>query len=277
MNNAAISKNVEVMGVSTNYHDVGSGPTVVLLHGSAPGVSAWSNWHAAIPVLSRRFRVVAPDIPGFGYTARPAGAQYDMKYWVAHFIAFLDALHIDRAALVGNSFGGGLALSTCLAAPARVSALALMGSGGVSFEATEGLIASWGYTPSESNLRALFMKFVYDPAIVTDELVSSRYGASIEPGALDVFDQLMPPEKRVPGVQVPGIPSTVLQTIDKETLIIHGREDRVVPLANSITLHQCISRSQLHVFGRCGHWAQTEHRDRFHRLLEDFLSEQLGA
>lgn len=276
MSNAAIGQSIEVMGVSTNYHDVGSGQAVVLLHGSAPGVSAWSNWRAAIPVLSRRWRVVAPDIPGFGYTARPAGARYDMKYWVAHFIAFLDAIGIEKAVLVGNSFGGGLALSTCLAAPERVSALALMGSGGVSFEATEGLMASWGYTPSESNIRALFKKFVYDPAIVTDELVTSRYQASMEPGALDVFDQLMPPERRAPGVQVPGIPTAALQTIDKETLIIHGREDLVVPLANSMALHQYISRSQLHVFGRCGHWAQTEHRDRFHRLLEDFLNEQLG-
>lgn len=277
MENPAIGRSVTALDVATNYHDAGAGAAVVLLHGSAPGVSAWSNWQAAIPVFARSWRVIAPDIPGFGYTERPAGAKYDMAYWVKHLVAFLDALNIEKAVFVGNSFGGGLALSLCLAAPQRVTALVLMGSGGVSFEATEGLMASWGYTPSEDNMRSLFNRFVYDPAIVTDELVSSRYQASMEPGALDVFDQLMPPERRVPGVQVPGIPLETLRKIEKETLIIHGREDQVVPLANSLTLHQCISQSQLHVFGQCGHWAQSEHRDRFHGLVEDFLLEQLGV
>ncbi|MDX2277341.1 MAG: alpha/beta hydrolase [Hyphomonadaceae bacterium] len=277
MSNPALAKSISVLGLNTNYHDHGEGQVVVLLHGSAPGVSAYSNWRAAMPVLAKRWRVIAPDIPGFGYTERSPGAVYEMKSWVKHLLAFMDALNVRKAALVGNSFGGGLALATTLAAPDRVCALVLMGSGGVSFSATEGLMASWSYTPSEKNMRDLLTRFVYDPALLTDELVSSRYAASTEPGALDVFTQLMPPERRAPGAQVPGIPPEALMTIDKETLIIHGREDNVVPLENSLTLNRLISKSQLHVFGRCGHWAQAEQRERFHNLVEDFLAEQLAT
>ena len=123
-----IAQTVDVGGIATNYHDVGSGSPVVLIHGSGPGVTAWANWRLTMPELGRRFRVVAPDILGLGYTARPEGLRYGMQVWTDHLLGFLDALGLDRVSLVGNSFGGALALGMATRAPERLDKLVLMGA-----------------------------------------------------------------------------------------------------------------------------------------------------
>ncbi len=83
-----IGADVDVHGIRTNYHDAGSGDPIPLVHGSGPGVSAWANWRLTLPALSERFRVVAPDILGFGYTDRPEGARYNLDRWTDHLIGF---------------------------------------------------------------------------------------------------------------------------------------------------------------------------------------------
>ncbi len=140
-----LGKTVVAAGIETNYHDAGSGRPVVLLHGSGPGVTAWANWRLAIPALAARRRVIAPDLVGFGYTARPPGHRYGLDTWTAHAVGLLDALGLDRVDLVGNSFGGALALSLAIRHPRRIRRLVLMGAAGVRFPITEGLDAVWGY------------------------------------------------------------------------------------------------------------------------------------
>src|SRR5688572_21455342 len=120
---AGLGKTIVAAGLRTNYHDVGQGPPLVLLHGSGPGVSAWQNWSAIIPRLARDFRVLAPDIAGFGFTENDPSRSYDIKLWVAHLIGFLDALEIEQATVVGNSFGGGLSLAAALRHGHRISRL----------------------------------------------------------------------------------------------------------------------------------------------------------
>src|SRR5690349_16740322 len=109
--NVEIGKEVLAGKVWTNYHDLGQGPPVLLLHGSGPGVSAWANWRLTMPELAKRFRVIAPDIVGFGHTERPAGTRYSLDTWTTHALDLLDGMEIDKVSLVGNSFGGALALA----------------------------------------------------------------------------------------------------------------------------------------------------------------------
>jgi 2-hydroxymuconate-semialdehyde hydrolase len=259
-------------GINTNYHDQGSGPAVLLIHGSGPGVTAWANWRLTIPELAKRFRVIAPDMMGFGYTERPQEIQYDMDIWVNHALSLLDALGIDSAHVVGNSFGGGLALALAIRAPRRVNRLVLMGSAGVRFDLTEGLDKAWGYTPSIENMRELLDIFAYDRTLVTDDLARLRYEASIRPGYQEAFASMFPaPRQR--GVDALASDESDIRTISKETLIIHGREDRVIPLSSTYRLFELIDRAQLHVFGHCGHWTQIEHAARFNRLVSDFFAE----
>ena len=274
--NAEIGKSIRTGAFHSNVHDVGQGFPLLLLHGSGPGVSAWANWRLLLPVLAQTRRVVAPDLLGFGSTERPAdptdNAHYRMAIWVRQAVDLLDALDIEQADLVGNSFGGALALAMAIAHPKRVRRLVLMGSVGVPFAITPGLDAAWGYTPSLANMRRLLDIFAFDRTRVTDELAQLRYQASIQSGIQESFAAMFPaPRQRWVDAMQSREPD--IRALPHETLIVHGREDQVIPLANSLLLAQWIERAQLHVFGQCGHWTQIEHAVRFARLVENFLAE----
>ena len=270
--NPEIANSIVANGIKTNYHDVGSGKPVLLIHGSGPGVTAWANWRLTIPVLAAGSRVIAPDMVGFGFSERPEGVRYGMDAWVAQAVGLLDALEIESTDIVGNSFGGGLALALAIRHPKRVRKLVLMGSVGVPFTLTHGLDLAWGYEPSIANMRKLLDVFAYDRNLVTDELAELRYKASIQPGFQEAFSSMFP-APRQNGVDALTSREEDIRALPHEALVIHGREDQIIPLANSVTLASMISRSQLHVFGRCGHWTQIEHAARFNRLVSNFLTE----
>lgn len=267
-----IGNSLLAAGLRTNYHDLGRGFPVMLIHGSGPGVSAWANWRLVMPALAETRRVIAPDMAGFGFTERRAGAVYSMAGWIAQAEGLLDALRLPQVDLVGNSFGGALSLALAIRHPQRVRRIVLMGAAGVPFEITPALDAIWGYTPSFENMRRVMDWFAYDRQLVNDELARLRYEASIRPGFQESYASMFPaPRQR----WIHALASTEedLRALPHETLIIHGREDQVIPLSNAIRLSAWISRSQLHVFGRCGHWTQIEHAGRFVQLVGNFLAE----
>lgn len=270
-----IGESVLVDGVRTNFHDEGSGDPVVLIHGSGPGVSAWANWRLTLPALSERFRVLAPDVLGFGYTERPQRARYDLDTWTAHLVGFLDALGLERVSVVGNSFGGALALSLTTRYPERVDKLVLMGSVGVPFDLTPGLDAAWGFQPSLDNMRKLLEVFAYDHTLVNDDLARLRLEAATRPGVQEAFSSMFP-APRQDHIEALTTDEGLIRAIERPTLLVHGRDDRVIPLSTSLRIHGLIDDSQLHVFGRCGHWVQIEHAEAFNRLLSDFLRRSDG-
>ena len=265
-----IGQTLTAAGIATNLHDLGSGFPVLLIHGSGPGVSAYANWRLVMPELAKQARVIAPDMVGFGFTERRAGQAYNMDVWVAQAIGVLDALGIEQADLVGNSFGGALALALTIRHPQRVRRLVLMGSVGVPFNLTEGLDRVWGYEPSLANMRELLDWFAYDRGLVNDDLARLRYEASIRPGFQESFAAMFPaPRQR--WVDAMASAEADIRAIAHQTLVIHGREDRVIPLSNSVTLADWIVRAQLHVFGQCGHWTQIERTEEFAELVRNFL------
>jgi len=271
-----IGKSIVAAGLRTNYHDRGDGSPVLMIHGSGPGVSAYANWRLVMPKLAESRRVIAPDMAGFGFTDRPAGAVYSMDNWVAQAIGLIDALDLPQVDLVGNSFGGALSLALAIRHPQRVRRLVLMGAAGISFPLTPALDAVWGYTPSFENMRKVMDWFAYDRNLVTDELARLRFEASIQPGFHESYSSMFPaPRQR--WVEALASREKDIRALPHETLVIHGREDQVLPVSNSITLASWILRSQLHVFGRCGHWTQIEHAARFGRLVGDFLAEADAA
>ena len=269
-----IGRSIVAAGIITNVHDTGEDPgggTVLLLHGSGPGVSAWANWRLTIPALAQSFRVVAPDIVGFGFTERSVDT-YDRDTWTRHAIGVLDALGIERAHVVGNSFGGSLALSLAIHHPGRVRRLGLMGAVGVPFPITPGLDAVWGYQPSVEAMADLLRIFTATPASGIAEIAELRYRASIRPGVHEAYASMFPaPRQR--WVDALAHADADIAGIESATIIFHGREDRVIPLATSLRLFELIPDAQLHVFGNCGHWTQIEHSEDFNRLLGDFLLE----
>ena len=271
-NNPEIGKTILANGIQTNYHEHGQGEPVLLIHGSGPGVTGWANWRLTIPALAENFRVIAPDIVGFGYTERPVDVQYNMETWLNHILGFMDALGIQKAHVVGNSFGGGLALAMAIRAPKRVERLVLMGSAGLPFTLTEGLDRVWGYTPSIENMRGLLDLFAFDRSRVTDDLARMRYEASVRPGIQEAFAQMFP-APRQNGVDSLASDEVAIKALSHTTMIVHGREDKVIPLASSYALFSMIQKAQIHVFGQCGHWTQIEHAARFNKLISDFFTE----
>jgi 2-hydroxymuconate-semialdehyde hydrolase len=270
--NPEIGRQIRTGVFETNVHDMGEGAPVLFIHGSGPGVSAWANWRLPMPVIAKSRRAIAPDMVGFGYTDRPPGIAYTMDTWVQQALDLLDALDIERADVVGNSFGGALSLALAIRAPHRVRRLVLMGSVGVPFAITPGLDAVWGYTPSFENMRRIMDVFAHDRSLVTDELAQLRHEASIRPGFQESFGAMFPaPRQR--WVDAMASPEAAIRALPHETLLVHGREDQVIPLSTSLTLADWIPNSQLHVYGHCGHWTQIEHAARFVRLVGDFLAE----
>lgn len=265
-------KTIRALDLDTNYHDQGEGSPVMLLHGSGPGVSAWTNWKKVMPILAKDMRVLAPDMAGFGYTERNPELTYDIKLWVKHLIGILDALEIEKISLVGNSFGGSLALAAAARFPDRFNRLVLMGTPCDKFMMTPGLQAGWNYTPSRENMRAAMAHFPYDPAVITDELVEDRYQASMIPGAQEGLRKLLAEPRPDGETPLSGMPEKVVANIEHPTLILHGREDKVIPVEMGLRLGRNMPNAEFHMFGKCGHWVQAERYEDFLMLAHRHLT-----
>ncbi|HEB3531135.1 TPA: alpha/beta fold hydrolase [Burkholderia cenocepacia] len=257
----------------TNYHELGRGKPLFLLHGSGPGVSGWTNWKGVMNELGEHFHVIVPDIAGFGFTEFKEGSKYDIKLWVRHLTGIMDALAIEKASFVGNSFGGALAIGLALFDKQRVDRLVLLGTPAGEFEQTPGLRSAWTYEPSLENMEQTMRLFPYDQTIITEEMVRTRYEASARPGAQDALRKLIPRPNNDGPTIVKGFPASAVAGIEAPTLVLHGREDRVVPPACGALLAQHIPNADLHQFAKCGHWVQTERRDDFLRLVTDFVGQ----
>jgi 2-hydroxymuconate-semialdehyde hydrolase len=267
--NPELGKNVLVNGCGVNYQEEGQGETIILIHGSGPGVTGYANWRFLIPVLAKKFHVLAPDIVGFGYTEHPEGFVYNLENWIDFTIGFMDAVGVEKAHFVGNSFGGALSLAIAAKHPDRVNRFVMMGAAGIRYEVTEGLRKVWGYEPSFEAMRDLMDTFTHPDFKV---IVESRYQASIRPGYQEAYSQLFP-EPMQPKLDALCLPEEEISQVQHEVLVIHGREDVIVPYQCSIRFHELLPNSQLHMYSNCGHWTMFEKAAEFATLVENFFSQ----
>jgi pimeloyl-ACP methyl ester carboxylesterase len=266
-----IGQSAEANGIRTNYLEAGSGDeTVLLIHGSGPGVTSYANWRLVIPSLAENFHVIAPDMVGFGFSDRPEGVDYGLDTWADQVVGLMDTLGIQKAHLVGNSFGGGIALRVATKHPDRVGKLVLMGSMGVPFQITEGLERVWGYEPSVENMKEVLHTFVYNSDRIDDELARSRYEGSIQPGFQEAFSAMFPaPRQR--WVEAMTVSDEELKKLTHQTLVVHGRDDAVIPVSNSYYLEGVLQNADLKVYANCGHWSMIERNHDFNRDVRTFL------
>lgn len=259
-------------GERTHYHDVGTGPVVLFIHGSGIGVSAAANWWQNIPALTG-FRSVAFDLIGFGSTQPAADEEWGMRAWIDQVLRVLDALKIERAFLVGNSLGGRIALHFCIEHPERTLGLITMGAVGINPPRPQGTpsaqIAHKEYTKAdvEKALRAM----IEVPEVLTQELIDSRYRAASAPGAPERFSKVIEARNRTTAAA--RLDPEELAKLQIPVLLTHGREDRVIPYQGSVEMAHIIPNADLHVFSKCGHWAQTERLVDFNNLLRHFVSQ----
>ncbi|HEV2257428.1 MAG TPA: alpha/beta hydrolase [Streptosporangiaceae bacterium] len=269
--NPEIGATADANGIKTNYLEAGTGDPVVLIHGSGPGVTSYANWRLVLPALAENFRVVAPDMVGFGFSERPANIEFGVQTWADQVVGLMDTLELPKAHLIGNSFGGAIALRIATQHPDRVGKLVLMGSMGVPFPITEGLERVWGYEPSFENMRKVLDVFAYSRDLVNDELAEVRYRGSIQPGFQESFAAMFPaPRQR--WVEAMCTPEDEIRRLPHRTLIVHGREDQVIPLQTSLRLMELIDNADLSVFSHCGHWSMIERTADFNRNVSEFFS-----
>ena len=271
--------NIEDAGRTLNihYNDIGDGNNVVvMLHGSGPGATGWANFNRNIdPLIDAGFRVLLINCPGWGKTDTVVCAESRSELNGRVVKAVIDQLGINKISLLGNSMGGHSAVAFALANPDNVDKLVLMGggTGGVSSFVpmpTEGikLIGALYREPTLENLKRMMNVFVYDTSDLTEDLMQARLTNLLaRPDHLENFvKSLQAHPKQFPDQ------SARLDEINAETLIVWGRNDRFVPVDTGYRLNAGILNSQLHVFNKCGHWAQWEHAEKFNRLVLDFLT-----
>lgn len=267
----------DVGGFRLHYYEQGAGDAVVMLHGGGPGASAWSNFGPNLPVFAKQFRTLLVDQPGFGGSGKPEITRQFFSFSADALARLLDERGIERAHVVGNSLGGGTAVRFALDHPDRAGRLVLMAPGGLNLsvfspDPTEGIKRLYQFAappgPSKDKLANFLRTLVYDQNLVTDELVDERYANAADPAAVKAMASMGASFAADPEA---GMLWREAHRLRQRVLLVWGREDRVNPLDGALVALKVIPRAQLHVFGRCGHWAQLEKFAEFNRLTMDFL------
>ena len=279
-------RTVTVAGKPIFVAEAGDGPAVVMLHGGGPGASGVSNYSRNIDALARQFRVIVPDMPGYGRSDKGIDQSDPFGYLADMIRGLLDELGIDSAHLLGNSYGGAAALRLALDTPHRVDKLVLMGPGGIGTTrgaptaGLKNLLAYYaGEGPSREKLENFIRTYlVYDGASVPDELIALRYTASIDPEVV-----AHPPLRRPSGPSALRTLWRMDLTRDKRlrqlatpTLVLWGRDDKVNRPAGGPMLINSMPNAQLVMTSHTGHWMQWERAELFNQLATEFLSGSSG-
>lgn len=265
------------LDLQIHYNDIGSGQAVLMLHGSGPGASGWSNFHRQVdPFVAAGYRVILPDCPGWNKSdpiVIEKGYRSDVNATVIK--GLMDTLKIERAHLIGNSMGGINATVFALNNPTRLNKLVIMGGGGMGQslfvpQPPEGIKMLRGsyMNPSMESLKKMLDVFVYDPTQLTEELIQGRLANMMEhKDHLENFVKSL----RINPLMSPDL-TPRLPEIKAPSLITWGRDDRFIPLDHGLKMLWGLPDAELHVFSKCGHWAQWEHAEKFNRLVLEFLS-----
>jgi 4,5:9,10-diseco-3-hydroxy-5,9,17-trioxoandrosta-1(10),2-diene-4-oate hydrolase len=266
------SKFLTVEGVRLHYQELGSGYPVICIHGAGPGASAESNFKLNAPAFAEKFRVILYDMPQYGKSERVVLTEPRLKYNARILNSFVAALGIDKAHIVGNSMGGQVAMKFGIDFPDRLTKVVIIGSGGVTSvfapSPVEGvkMIARYykGSGPSREKLRELLSTILYDPSFLSEETFEERYQASIDPATVELFGKRQ-------GEMVRENLAPDLHKLKAKLLAIWGMDDRFGALDVGLQITRTVPDGQMHIFTRCGHWAQVEHAAEFNRLVLDFL------
>lgn len=248
------------------YTEAGSGSPVVWLHGSGPGATGMSNFGGNLPAFED-YRNIVVDLPGWGQSPRPESDEPLIFHAADRVCRAMTALGIERAHLVGNSYGGAVAMRIAMSYPDHVDRLVLMAPGGVlPTDAPPwpvGLERLFAYMAADKPSREAMAEFVrlmvFDESLATESLIDERYESSLR----------VHPELPIPpnfGDLTPD-----LGRIGAPTLLVWGREDQTVPLTWAPKILDGIPNAELRVLPHCRHWVQYEMAPEFNHIVREFL------
>ncbi len=262
------------------YHEAGDGAPLLFLHGSGPGVTGWRNFRGVLGAFAEHFRCLILEFPGFGVSDDFGG--HPMITAQGAVGMFVDALGLESVHIIGNSMGGGVGINYAIRHPNKVRRLVTIGGIGTNVFSpgpSEGirLLQEFTENPSRQRLVAWLNSMVYDPALVTDELIEERWALATEPSTLEsarrmygkaAFEQMMAAMRASDA----PMPWAVMHKVKAPTLLTWGRDDRVSPLDMALIPMRTIPNAELHVFPNCGHWAMIEAKDAFESTVLAFLT-----
>lgn len=267
------------VGLKTiKFAEFGTGFPVVLLHGGGPGANGMSNYSRNIDALAKHFRVLVPDMPGYGGSTKGVDRSDPFGDLASGILGLMDALDIPKAHLIGNSLGGACALRMALDVPERVSSLILMGPGGVG--TTRGLPTAGlnkllnyysGTGPSLEKLRHFIREYlIYDGSQVPEELIKARYEASIDPEVI-ASPPLRRPNSLKGALRMDFTRDSRLKRCKTPTLVLWGTEDKVNRPSGGEALQKAMPNCDLYLFSKTGHWVQWERAEEFNGVVTTFL------
>jgi pimeloyl-ACP methyl ester carboxylesterase len=283
-NNPIKISNVDVQMNGTplpvHYMESGQGDPILLLHGL--GDSAYT-WQWVIQPLARNYHVYAVSMPGFGASAKPE-ASYSPDFFVNFTDAFMDAMEIEQAVLIGNSLGGLVSMRMALDMPDRVSALILVSSAGLGREVSPALrlltlpgfghlVAAWNKTALGAYQWALFttMHLFAHPVDAPKVWTSGLKQMARMPGYLEATVTTMRNIGTIMGQREQQILLNQLDALELPTLVLWGDQDKVLPVHHGRDAVSKLPRGQMTVFSRCGHLPHIEAAASFVEAVEDFL------
>lgn len=252
-----------------HFYDEGEGEVVVLLHGSGTGASGHTNFKNNFSALKAAgFRVILPDLPGYGFSSKPEDVIYSMDYFNQKIIELLDALGVDTFSLIGNSLGGALSIGLGLNHPDRVKNLILMAPGGVEEMAVynempgiKKLLADFlGGDMNQEKIEGLLGLFPYDASIVTEEMVQERMEI------LPLMNSQVLATMAIPNME------NDLHNLTQPILAFWGVNDQFIPVSGSMKIGQNCPNAQIMLFSQCGHWVMIEKEEIFNNACINFLS-----
>ncbi|MCV7176922.1 alpha/beta fold hydrolase [Mycolicibacterium sphagni] len=268
-------RSIVVDGLTTHFLEAGEGDPVVLLHGGEFGVSAEIGWEKLIPVLSQNYRVLAPDMLGFGESAKVVDFTDGRGMRIRHIARFSALLGIDSAHFVGNSMGAiNLLVDLTSAIPVLPIRSAVTICGGGEIQKNRHTTALYEYDASFEAMRAIVEALFFDPAYPADEAyVQRRYDSSIAPGA---WESLAAARFRRPGLDVPPTLSSrrAYERIGVPVLVVEGAGDKLLPPGWAAEIAGQISGGRSAVVDGAGHCPQIEQPDALAELLLTFFAEQ---
>ena len=270
---AFAAREIQVERTRIRYVETGQGLPVVLIHGLGASLYAWRKNLA--PIAAVGYRVIALDLPGFGFSDKPASG-YDNESYVRVTLALLDSLRIADAVFVGHSMGGAVAAQVAIEHPDRVRGLVLIGSAGLGVREPLVLrVARWPFVGPVAlalrgrGLTARILKATYaDPTKVTEADVDQYYAPTVEPGYAHALRSVLR-EFRFDGLQ------GQLEHVAAPTLVLWGEEDRVVPMGLGRAFALGIPKAAFLSVAHAGHSVQEEAPDEVNRLIIKFLREGL--
>lgn len=273
------SRSVTVNQRQVFISEAGSGYPLLLLHGGGPGASGLSNYSRNIAALARQFRVLVADMPGYGQSSKGLDRGDTFGDLARSMLGLLDVLQLPCAHVVGNSLGGACALRMALDAPGRVSALVLMGPGGVG--TTRGLPTTGlrqllnyytGSGPSREKLARFIRDYlVYDGSLVPDAMIEERYLASIDPEVV-AAPPLRGPNSLKAAIAMDFTRDPRLADCQVPTLVLWGTADKVNRPGGGPALQRRMPNCDLYLFSRTGHWVQWERAEEFNAVVSSFLA-----